>query len=158
MPELPDLSLDYGESRSRVRRIALALGGLAMLGGAAYGAYALFFKDDKAVAPASEQQTAVVTKGQLVSSFTGTGTAQSSLSGRLTFPSSGQVTVVAGTFVLAPLLAASALGSGLLYAGSPLHGGWRALMDRGYVLVVALVAGGFAVVHVLVLVPWMTAG
>lgn len=70
----------HDDERSRWRRPVLAVVGLTILGGIAYGAYTLFFAGDDTSAPAASQQTAVVTKGRLISSYTGTGTAQSTLS------------------------------------------------------------------------------
>jgi len=87
----------FEEGGSLVRRIiTLAIIG-AVLAGVGYAGWRYFLKDDSTPVAAVVQQETLVTKGRLVSTFATTGTAQSTLTSKLTFSSSGTVKAVSVT-------------------------------------------------------------
>ncbi|MEO8539497.1 MAG: HlyD family efflux transporter periplasmic adaptor subunit, partial [bacterium] len=61
---------------------------------AAVGGYWYFIRDTSTPAAAPQQQTTTVTNGRLVTTFSGTGTASSTLTSKLTFQTSAKVTAV----------------------------------------------------------------
>ena len=85
-----------GDGFSPAKWIKLAVG-LVVIAAATFAGYWYFLRDDGPATTAAKQETATVTKGQLVSSLTTTGTAASSLTSKLTFQSSGQVKSVSAT-------------------------------------------------------------
>ena len=89
-PLLPDLDTETSWVR---RRLGLIAGALVIVAGVAAG-YWFFLRDDSKPAPVAQQQTATATTGSIVSELSTTGTAQSSLSSKLTFASSAKVTAV----------------------------------------------------------------
>ncbi|MEP7215902.1 MAG: HlyD family efflux transporter periplasmic adaptor subunit [Anaerolineaceae bacterium] len=98
------LSTDYDEGRPWVRRIISLAVLLGVVGGGAYAVYYFGFRDDSPAKTAATVSEVTVTKGQIVSSFTTTGTAASTLTTKLTFQASGQVkliSVVVGDKVIA---------------------------------------------------------
>jgi len=88
------LSTDYDDGRPWLRRIISFAVVLGVLGGAAYAAYYFGFRDDSPAKTAATISEATVTKGQIVSSLTTTGTAASTLTTKLTFQASGQVKTI----------------------------------------------------------------
>lgn len=88
------LSTDYDDGRPWLRRIISLAVLLGVLGGGAYAAYYFGFRDDSPAKTAATTSEATVTKGQIVSSLTTTGTAASTLTTKLTFQASGQVKTI----------------------------------------------------------------
>jgi multidrug resistance efflux pump len=80
--------------RPRIRRLVGIAITIGLLGAAGFGIYTFFIADDGGTVTAAKTQEATVTKGRLVSSFTTTGTAQVSLTSKLTFKSGGQVRAI----------------------------------------------------------------
>ena len=102
--EVGAFSEGFEEGTSLVRRIITLVIIAAVLGGAGYAGWRYFLKDDGKPVAAVVQQQATVTKGNLVSTFATTGIAQSTLTSKLTFASSGtvkSVSVAVGTEVKA---------------------------------------------------------
>ncbi|MEP6870286.1 MAG: HlyD family efflux transporter periplasmic adaptor subunit [Anaerolineaceae bacterium] len=88
------LSTDFDDRRPWLRRIISLAVLLGVVGGVAYAAYYFGFRDDSPAKTTATFSEATVTKGQIVSSFTTTGTAASTLTTKLTFQASGQVKTV----------------------------------------------------------------
>jgi multidrug efflux pump subunit AcrA (membrane-fusion protein) len=87
----------FEEGGSLVRRVITLVVILCVVGAAAYAGWSYFIKDDSKAVATVTQQEATVTKGNLVSTFATTGTAQSTLTSKLTFSSSGSVKSVSVT-------------------------------------------------------------
>lgn len=83
--------LDLSEGHPLVRRALTFVILLAVAGGAGYAAWWFYFRDSGTAAVTATQQTATVTLGNIVGTFTGTGSAVATQSSKLTFASSGQV-------------------------------------------------------------------
>ncbi|MCC6382846.1 MAG: HlyD family efflux transporter periplasmic adaptor subunit [Dehalococcoidia bacterium] len=82
----------FDEGRGfRVRRLAVLVLGAAALAGIGAGVYFWRFAGDGGGSSAARPETTTVTRGQLVNSFTTTGTANATLSSKLNFSSSGRV-------------------------------------------------------------------
>lgn len=75
----------------RLIRMVIAV---AIVGGAAFGVYFYFFHDSTNAATVVAPTTASATNGSLITSFTTTGTAASTLTTALTFPAAGKVVSV----------------------------------------------------------------
>ena len=76
---------DYSERGGWRRRIVPLVLLLLVVGGAAFGAWWYFLRDDSPAAAAAAEQDATVTTGNLVSSFSTTGTANAQLNTKVTF-------------------------------------------------------------------------
>ena len=87
-------STDFDDGRPWLRRIISLAVLLGVLGGGAYAAYYFGFRDDSPAKAAATTSEATVTRGQIVNSFTTTGTAASTLTTKLTFQASGQVKTI----------------------------------------------------------------
>ena len=87
---LPELDSEPSWLRRKLGWIVAAVLMLAAAG----GGYWYFTRDDTPAAAPVQQQTATATTGQLVSSFSGTGTASATLTSKLTFQTSAKVTAV----------------------------------------------------------------
>ncbi len=87
---LPELDSDRSWFRRKLAWIVAAV----LLLGAAGGAYWYLGRDDGSPPAPAQQQTSTAANGNLVSSFSGTGTAAASLTTKLTFQTSAKVTAV----------------------------------------------------------------
>ena len=87
-------STDFDDGRPWLRRIISLAVLLGVVGGGAYAAYYFGFRDDSPAKTAATTSEATVTRGQIVNSFTTTGTAASTLTTKLTFQASGQVKTI----------------------------------------------------------------
>lgn len=79
------------ERGSAVRRLAVLILGAAAVAGMGAGVYFWQFAGDGASSSSAKPETTAVTRGQLVNSFTTTGTANAMLSSKLNFSSAGRV-------------------------------------------------------------------
>ena len=83
---------DFAPEASWGRRATSLLIFLVVAAGIAFGVYHFFFAGSGTAATGTVQQTAKVTQGSLVTSFSTTGTAASTTSAKLTFQGTGNVT------------------------------------------------------------------
>jgi multidrug efflux pump subunit AcrA (membrane-fusion protein) len=85
---------DYSERSGWRRRLVPLVLLLVVVGGAAFGGWWYFLRDDSPAAAAAAEQDATVTTGNLVSSFSTTGTANAQLNTKVTFGGTGTVKAV----------------------------------------------------------------
>lgn len=85
---------DFDEGRPWARRVISLAIILGLFGGGAYAAYSFGFRNNSTATPVATTTEATATKGQLLSSFSTTGTAASTLTTKLTFQASGQVKTI----------------------------------------------------------------
>lgn len=87
---LPELDSQQSWLRRKLGWLLAAVIAVAAAG----GGYWYFTRDDTPAAAPVQQQTSTAVTGQLVSSFSGTGTASATLTSKLTFQTSAKVTAV----------------------------------------------------------------
>ena len=88
---------EFPDPSRGTRRIAVVIVALIVLAAAGYGAYRWLFADDSTSTTTAQGTEVAARTGQLVSSLTTTGTAQSNQSTRLMFQAAGQVTTINAT-------------------------------------------------------------
>jgi HlyD family secretion protein len=88
------LDAEFSQKPSRWRRLAGLLLLVAILGGGGFGGWYYFIRDTSTPTPTTLAQEATAAMGNLVTSFTSTGTANPQVSSKLAFGTLGQVVSV----------------------------------------------------------------